>query len=159
MSARDALLKYHARQLGTARKKRKKNKKPEQQVVDEIHKWLKKHGFDCNTVEAKATWSEGGFYKSSTVAPGFSDIAGNDRNGFAVFIEAKAPGKRSTLRPSQREFLLRKIKTNCFAVVADSVGFLSTAYDEWCNLGGEEAQKYLFGLLPKTRSGDDDPLF
>lgn len=160
MSAKDALLKYHQRQLkSTKRTPRKKNKKPEKVVEKDCLDWLDKHGFSINVVESKAVYSKaaGNYIRGQTVA-GFPDLVGNDKDGHAVFIELKAPGKRSTIRPAQVDFLLNKIKTNCFAVCVDSVAYLSTAYALWSELEGENAKEYLHSLLPKKRK-DDSPLF
>lgn len=153
MSAKDALLKYHARQIksNNSRAKKKRNKKPEKEAVKEMLSWLRGYGFSVNEIEAKAVYNpKAGRYVSGQVSAGYPDISGNDKHGCAVYVEAKAKGKRSTVSELQVEFLKEKIKTNCFAVVSDSADFLATAYKFWVGIDDySNKRKYLMSLLPK----------
>lgn len=137
---------------------KRNNQKPEKAVVESCMFWLKQKGFDVHVVESKAVFNpKAGRYLSSQLVPGFSDICGNDSNGRAVFIECKAPGRRSTLREVQFKFLSNKIHSSAFAVVVDSHELLETYYSKWISLSGSEAREYLASVLPKCHSpGIDD---
>lgn len=164
MSAKDALLNHHKKQLKQIKKRSKKNNKPEKIVEKDVMHWLKTMGFDCNVVESKAVYSQkAGIYLHSQTDPGFSDIAGNNDNGLSVYIELKAKDRRSTLKEHQRQFLIRKINTNCFAVCVDSAERLENFYKKWGDIlirhGRLKAQKYLINILPVKKSKDSDELF
>jgi hypothetical protein len=83
----------------------------------------------------------------------------------AVFIELKAKGRRSALRENQREFLIEKINTGCFAVVVDSLELLENQWERFCLLKKRRqyqmAKDFLFTALPKKKDSLDDsePLF
>lgn len=154
MSARDALLKYSRSQLNFGKNKRekRKNKTPEKDLEREVMKWLNQNDFSCHVVESKANYSASAnrYLRGSTV-PGMPDIIGCDPLGFGVFVELKAPGRRSTLRSAQKDFLLTKIKLGCFAVVCDSVYSLADCYGKWRILPRADRIKYLENLMPKKR--------
>jgi hypothetical protein len=108
------------------------NASPEKDLEKIILEWMRKNGFHVNVVESKATFSHTQQrFISNSVKSGFADIVGNHNSGIAVFVELKAPGRRSTLRENQREFLLSKIETGCFAVCVDSVEMLCAQWDEF----------------------------
>lgn len=71
--------------------------------------------------------------------PGFPDMCGNTPDGHSVWIEVKAPGRRNTIRPDQREFLLGKIATNCFAICCDSTQYFDRVSAEWRTSGNRKA--------------------
>ncbi len=138
-----------------------KNKTPEKDFVKLILKHLRSLGWSVDVVDSAAVYSrEAGMYLNSMARVGMSDIVGNMPNGIAVYIEAKAPGKRSTVRPDQREFLIGKIDTNCFAIVCDSIEYFERVFGEWQTSNIKKA--YLLKELP-TLSGkwadDGEPLF
>jgi hypothetical protein len=92
---------------------------------------------------------------------GFADCVGvTPYFGVAAYIELKAPGRRSTLKPHQRDFLLGKISMGAFAVCIDSVELLSETYNEWLALRTEKyfdgAKQYLIGRLPKIKENTDN---
>lgn len=150
-----AINKYLKRQQTGRSEPKRKNKKPEDITVGECKSWYKRHGFDMSIIESKASYSQAsGRYTSFTVESGYSDSSGNDKHGNAVYVEFKARGKRSTLREGQRDFLLRKIKTNCFAVCVDSAELLHDYYYHWISLTDSDRRKYLFSLIPKHRIRD-----
>ena len=160
MSVRNALFKYSQKQMAFGKNTRsKKNQKPEREVEKAVMKWLGKNGFSVSVVESKSTYSTAaGRYTSGNACPGFSDIVGCDTDGYAVFIELKAVGKRSTMSEVQRVFLSEKIKHNAFAMVCDSVCNLDNCYDKWRCIGVSDRRKFLFNMLPKARKkarGDD----
>lgn len=106
--------------------------------------------FDVDIIESKATFSKNAnrYLKSRSAPEGISDIVGNDSNGIAVFIELKAKGKLKTLRPKQREFLIRKIESCCFAVVIDNPENITKYYLRFLSLPKIERQAYLKSILP-----------
>lgn len=113
----------------------RKNKSPEKTVVKNILKTLRSAGFCLDVVEASNyDRIKQAVVHDIKVAAGYSDISGNDKLGFAVYIEAKAPGKRSSLRELQRMFLERKIKSGAFACVSDSDVHVVELYSKWIRL-------------------------
>lgn len=125
-----AINKFSEKQLKPKRKK--PNRNIEGPVVLEIYNHLKSLGWSMSIVEAKSVYNEqAGRYMNGKTHPGYPDLSGNTPDGIAVFIEVKAPNKRSTIRPEQHEFLIEKIDTNCFAIVSDSVEYTIKAYKAW----------------------------
>lgn len=94
-------------------------------------------GLDMDVIDSSATYSKNQErYQVSKAAPvGFPDLVGSNQEGFAIFIELKAPGKLKTLRPAQRQFLLRKAQAGCFAAVVDSAELLFDLYCLWKQSG------------------------
>ena len=115
--------------------------KPEKITEVEVLAMCSQLGFDVSVIDSKATYSTNleRYAKSKSAPSGFPDITGNDDRGMAVFIELKAKGKLSTLRPAQKIFLLRKIQSGCFAVVVDSADLLFDLYSQW----RKDPQKFL----------------
>lgn len=141
---------------------RRKNERPEKQVEKECLIYMKGLDWDVAIYEAKATYNpKAGRYVSSAMKAGTCDCMGAMPNGIAVFIEFKAPGKLSTFNKNQRqrEFLVNKIKMNCFGCVVDSHYRLREIYTRWeaIRIGGTIAsQKYLLEMLPEMRSKNTD---
>jgi hypothetical protein len=115
--------------------------KPEKITEVEVLAMCNRLGFDVSVIESKATYSKNleRYTKSKSAPVGISDIVGNDDRGMAVYVELKAKGKLSTLRPAQKIFLLRKIQSGCFAVVVDSADLLFDLYSQW----RKDPQKFL----------------
>jgi hypothetical protein len=140
----------------------RKNQKPEKELEKTVMAWLKLHGFHCTVVEAKSTFNPvARRYISQSVKAGTVDVIGNDSEGRAVFIELKAPGRRSTLSEKQRDFLELKISQMCFAVCIDSVEMLAETYSHWLSLPPLERQKFLLAQLPSKKTGpaESDPFW
>ncbi len=140
----------------------RKNKCPERGVQDLVMNWLRANNFSCNVVESKAVYNpKAGRYISGQAIEGFPDVCGCDPNGLGVFIELKAPGKLTTLRHKQREFLLDKISHNAFACVIDSADGLEFLYKRWLRLRfskkAADAQNMLRLALPKTPKTKHQP--
>lgn len=153
MSAQDALLKYSQKQLKTARTRKRRNKKPEEEAVREICTWCEKQKWSVHRVESKAVYSRAaGRYLRGQAASGFPDLVGNTGHGQGVFIEVKAKGKRSTIKPHQVIFLKEKIKTGCFAICADSAVCINNMWTIYCSLNNDMRKKYLLDNLPKSGS-------
>lgn len=164
MSAKLALEKYLRRSAGLGKKRERKDKKrssistersPEKEVEKEALVWCKSKGFDISVVESKAVYSRAaGRYLRGQTEAGFSDLVGVTNDGRAVFIELKAKGKLSTLKPHQYDFLLRKIKLGAFACCIDSASLLDEVHSKWSHLieiEPEMAKKYLEEILPKSK--------
>lgn len=114
---------------------RGRNKSPEKTVVKEILSACRSIGFNLDVIEASGyDRMKKAMVHDSKVTPGYSDISGNSNLGLAVYIEAKAPGKRASLRDAQRAFLENKIKSGAFACVADSAEYVLKLYNEWLRL-------------------------
>lgn len=126
-------------------------KSPEKDLEALVLDWLRLNKFDVNVVEAKAVFNPKiKRYISGMTTPGFPDVVGNDCDGNAVFVELKAPGRRSTIRDDQYRFLMRKIESNCFAVCIDSLGMLQQLYNGWKSLDRDDRQDF---LLTQLRGG------
>lgn len=159
MSAKDALLKFHARDAKKlARMHRKtKNEKPEFEFKKVAKKWLDANGFCCDVVESKAVYNfAAGRYDHGQAKAGFSDIVGvTPYFGVACFIELKAPGKRASLKPHQHAFLVSKINHGAFAVCTDSIDHLSDVYECWVTQRRlkdiDTAKNVLLDDLPKIK--------
>lgn len=161
MSAKSALFKYldkHARQNHQTGPKRK-NKTPEKDLQKKIILMGRKDGFDLYITDSSAKWNADlGTYVSDKFASGMSDLTG-DRDGLACYVEVKAPGRRSTLKPHQRQFLLDKIERRCFACCVDSYEDIVTLWNKWRQKGNYK--QVLIEALPKepVSRDDDKPLF
>ena len=149
MGAKDALDRHYSRQARSSTRT-KRNAKPERAVVAALMAWLKVNGFSCHVVDSKAVYSAraGRFLRGQTWA-GVSDIFGCSPRGIGVFVEAKSPGRRGSLRLAQREFLKQKVNAGCFAVVADSVESLERQWREFTACAQADRKALLFGFLPK----------
>ena len=142
------------------RRDKRRNLSPEKEFVKKLILHLKLKGFFVTVVEAKAVWNEKAnrYLTSQVSSAGFCDIVGNDPEGRAVFIEAKAEGKRATIRENQYEFLKQKIESNCFAACVDSISFLDSLYSGFKHLQTvTERKQYLLNYLPKPRKKKYDP--
>lgn len=164
--AKDALDRYFARQMKELEREqgpKRKNAKPEFEVRKAVMAWLRANGFSCNVIEAKAVYSyEAGRYTQGQTAPGVADLFGCTPDGLGCFIELKAPDRRSTLRPGQREFLISKIQLGCFAVVVDSVECLSLAWAEFTHrrkMDPQLAKTFLLRHLPHESTERGEGLF
>lgn len=161
MSVKLSLEKYSRRNSGIKkhRQKRPRNESPEKAVEKEVIEWLSKNGFEASVVESKAVYSKSaGRYLRGQTESGFSDIVGTDRNGFAIFIELKAVGKRKTISHTQTDFLKARISRGAFCVCTDSVCHLSHIYNTWIDLkrsAEESARQLLLNDLPKTKHGEE----
>lgn len=168
-STKKSVLNYSQRQLSriVTKSNRRKNNSPEKDLEkDEIVPWLIRHKICHNVIDSKAVYSQArGHYKRNVIDPGYPDIQGNNDVGDVVYIELKAPKKRSNLSIEQHDFLTKKIHQNCFAVSVDSVEILESMYYTWIELRLENkydaARDYLLQCLPRKRKArkDDEPLF
>ena len=170
---KQALENHYAKQEYTPPEPRRKNQKPEKQVEQEILLWCNRQQWDVDVIEAKAKFNTATMqYTGRAASPGVADIIGNTQNGLSTYIELKSKGRRvgSALAPKQRAFLTRKIRTGCFAVMADSVEYIDRVWSHFCSLPTKEHRvAYLLNELPdhnqrqlklnqKPGTGDADDL-
>ncbi len=133
MSAASALNRFYQRQAReVSRRPKRRNKKPEADLEKVLVPLFSELGLAMHKIESKAVYSaSAGRYITGQAEAGMSDYIGNTKYGTAAFIEVKAPGKRATLKVHQREFLLSKILSGCFAVCIDSTTSLVEIYNLW----------------------------
>jgi hypothetical protein len=145
-----AMIKHHEKLLPNKPRARKRNDNPEARISLEIKNHLVALGWSVDIVESKAVFSASAqSYTHGKTRPGFSDICGNSPSGQAVYIEVKSKGRRSSIRPAQFDFLTEKIKTNAFAIVADSVEYVDRIYKAW--LASPDKVSLLSNELPKLQ--------
>lgn len=105
-----------------------RNTGPEKTIVEpQILAYCKGLGFDLSVVDTSAVYNPmAKRYLRRQASESLPDIIGNYGH-LSVWIELKAPGKRSSVNSSahQRQFLVRKIKQGCFACVTDGVHHFS----------------------------------
>lgn len=119
----------HRQALKSQRITGRKNKKPEQDVARHCLAWMRSVGFAVDIYESKANFNpKVGLWLQQSMRTGTTDCIGTDPDGFAAFIEFKAPGKLKSLRDSQRAFIYRKIDAGAFACVVDSAERLADIY-------------------------------
>lgn len=153
-STKKALERYFSRQLVPVQKSqaRKHNSAPEKEVQKQIHAWLLQQNFFAFRVEAKAVFSQAaGRYLQGQTVTGCADELAVCPNGRFVAVEVKAPGKRSTLRPDQRTFLLNVIARNGFACVSDSVSHVSNLWTKYNSSQDALKKSVLLNDLPKEK--------
>lgn len=144
---------YKQRQINNPKKTGRKNAKPEKDVEKQILAWAKKRGLSLHVIEAKATYNpDKGRYISQSVSAGFLDIVGNYKH-LALYIELKAPGKKSTLRDKQERFICSKIDQGAFACVTDSDKDLAQIFEAWLKTKDPQRRKaLLYEALPKRKT-------
>lgn len=156
----NAMSGYHKKNL-PKKPRKKSNGSPEGKLVLELKRHLQSLGWSMSVIESKAVYNkEAGRYMSGKAEIGYPDLSGNTPDGIAVFIEVKAKGRRGAIRPDQREFLLKKIETNCFAICTDSIEHIDRVFNEWVIT--PLRKHLLLADLPALASHwgiDDGPLF
>lgn len=147
-----AILKYSQKQLDALNpKSKRKNKKPEKEVERAVLARLRALGFSLDVVESKAHRSMSGNYFTQSVKSGVTDLIGCSPQGIGCFIELKAPGKRSTLKEHQRDYILEKAKRGAFAVCVDSDDLCVSYWDTFLKerrLSVQNAYRFLESVLP-----------
>lgn len=153
-STETAFGKFYENQNKKSKGPQRKNTKPEKEVEKACLEWMRKAGWQVEIFEAKATYNpHAGIWMQQGMKDGTADCLGSNEQGIAVAVEFKAPGCRvaSRLRDKQREFLVKKINGNNFAVVTDSVAYLEKTYNRWLEIRSQDlkrAQIFLLGQLP-----------
>ena len=165
MSAESALIKHHQKLFDLERRRQKrgskKNAKPEKVLEKQILEWALRRGFSLHVIEAKAVYSTAaGRYLRGQAEAGLPDLIGNF-GSLSVWVELKSKGRMGTLKEHQREFLVRKIEQECFAVCVDSVELLSEVFQAF--ISSVDKIKLLLNALPQRRAkkqrNEDQPLF
>lgn len=123
---KEAVYAYSKKQTAPKRK----NSKPEEAIVHEHMMFYKRNKFFMKNYESKAK-NINGVWRTSGLSDGTPDLMGVCPNGYFHANEIKAPGRRSKLRPNQREFLMRVILNNGFAICSDSVEHTESVYQKW----------------------------
>lgn len=161
-STQRAVEKFIAKQCAPQnnRQPKKKNKKPERDTENDCLIWCRANNIFVHVVESSSYDPITGRKTFSRATAGMPDLIGNTANGNSIYIELKAKDRRSTLKDHQRDFLIEKIKQNCFAVVVDSVEKLNQYFREFCKLKNlESRQTYLINCLPrKTASRSNNTI-
>jgi hypothetical protein len=112
---------------------KRRNGKPEKDLTElPCLSWMREQGWSVNIFESKATFNpKSGKWLQQSMLKGTVDCIGTDSLGHAVFIEFKAPGKLSTLRVHQQQFIIEKINAGAFAVAVDELDLLKNFYWKW----------------------------
>lgn len=154
---RKAMEKYHQKQIPSAKPKRK-NERPEKLVEKQVLQYLRANGYFVEVVESKAVFSQSaGRFLQGQARAGFVDVVGCSPLGQFVAVELKAPGRLSTLRFEQREFLVAAISRQAFGCVVDSVERLQKVLLAYKS---NPVPQTLMDLLPvKKIDKDDQPIF
>lgn len=143
-----------------SKKPRRKNGSPEKLVEKEVLAWCKQQGWSCDVVESKAVYSvRAQSFLRGQARPGFADIVGSTDEGLSVHLELKAPGRVSTVRMSQFEYLSEKIEKNCFAAVVDSAKRLESIYLEFRQSNNRKHLLRSYLPTPKEMRDDKAALF
>lgn len=142
---------------------RRKNKAPEKVVVGQLCAWMSEQGWSYDIAEASTYDRITRRHSEGRLPAGFSDVvAAAPLVGVAVaaYIEAKAPSRRSTLKPHQRDFLIRKIEAGSFAVVVDSAQLLEKFWLEYKEAveSGRPTKDILLAMLPKQNTKAHDKI-
>lgn len=152
--------------------KRKKSQKPEKEVEKTCLDWMRSQGWNVEIYESKTTYSEKvGRWVGASMKAGTCDCMGSMPDGISVSVEFKAPGSISSFnsekRYLQKEFIIKKINSNSFACVTDSLERLISIFEKWKELRYKlqdlsASREYLLEMLPKKRSNsglNNDTLF
>jgi len=135
----------------------KKNKRTEYDfVVQPCLIWMRQMGWSVDIYESRAVWdSKAQSYVTKGIKVGHPDLAGCTNQGYAVYCEAKSPGKRSTVKPHQRHFLMSKIKCGAFACVIDDLEYLKALWAKWISFRVDghfnEAVQLLTDSMPVSK--------
>lgn len=142
-----------------------KNLRPEKDLVQmPCMIWMKQQGFSVEIYESKAVWdSKAQSYVTKGMKSGTPDCMGCTNQGYAVYIEFKAPGRRATLKPHQRHFLITKAQCGAFACVIDDLEYLKAVWVKWIakRVDGHfnEAKAFLLDLLQGDVKVNDASFF
>lgn len=129
---------------------KKQRQQPERKVGVKVDRWCRENGLEVHEVEASKFDRTTGQMGEAKAEAGYPDRSGNTPQGLAVYIELKALGQRHGLSETQRDFLIKKINSFCFAVVVDSDVVLETYWHGFCALKTpQERKEYLLSCLPR----------
>jgi hypothetical protein len=139
------------------REKRPKNKTPEKDLRQLVMKHLKQQGVLVLYVESQAVFSESAArYLHGQVSVGTSDLIGCLPSGRFLAIELKAPGRIRTLKPHQREFLVKVIQMGGIGLVADKIDLIDWILDQCSQIASDkERVEFLLSQLPTPKQEAD----
>jgi hypothetical protein len=135
---------------------KRKNQSPEKDLVEKpCLKWMREQGWSVDIIESKATYSPARQrWIAQAAKAGHLDCHGVCANGYPVYIEFKAPGRRGSFRRignfRQREFALEKIRVGAFVAVVDSPQLLMQTYGEWLKFVQAGARQRAAGFLASS---------
>lgn len=142
---------YSQRQRRLQEGPKRRNNKPEDAVVKAHLDWYKANDFFIARYESKAKM-QNGVWRASGLNYGTPDLMGCDSFGQFHALEAKAPGRLSTLREEQRAFLLEIIERGGFGMCSDNVDKTVRVWNQWCNLYLEKDKvELLKSILPAAK--------
>lgn len=149
----EAMKAYSERQK---KKPKRKLTQREEPVVHAIQYWAKTNGLMLKRYESKAIKRTVGgrtIWRTAGLDYGTPDLMGTGK-GYSVAIEVKAPGRLSTLRPKQREFLVDLINAGGFGVVADDAVTLGQLWAEFLDrkANGFDTTRWLLEQLPEGKN-------
>ena len=134
-----------------------RNSGPEKLIVEpQVLLFGRQVGMDLSVVDTSAVWNPvAKRYLRRQASESLPDVIGN-YNHVSVWIELKAPGKRSSINAKQnrhqRDFLVRKIQQGCFACVTDGIDHLRRLFFKWKNSPSMiDRVAILMGDLPSER--------
>jgi hypothetical protein len=130
-----------------------RNTGPEKLVELEVLGWANRVGFDLSVVDTAAVWNPmAGRYLRRQASESLPDLIGN-YGPISVWIELKARGRRAAINQQrhQREFLVRKIKQGCFAVVTDGEAHMAEIWRKYKAASEFDKPAVLLADLPTGR--------
>ena len=145
-SVLSAIDRFEEKQLKKRSTKKRKNNKPEEEVVKAILNWCDNNGWFVNRYESKAKYINGN-WRVSGLKAGTPDLGGTCVGGYSAWIEVKAPGRVSRSSEDQKKFLLNVINLGGFGVCVDSVELLESMHMTWSTLDKEMRIDYLKKFL------------
>jgi len=130
----------------------RRNAHPEKDVERACLALMRSWGWSVEIYEAKATFDpRRGVWRQQAMKSGTVDCMGVTQSGIAVAVEFKAPGRLSTLRDNQRDFLIKRINQYAFAAVVCGPEILTEYRKGWELLRSaslDESRDYLLSVLP-----------
>lgn len=151
----NSINKYNEKHIKKDTLSKRKNSKPEKELEKQIMPYLKQAGIFCWVVDSSAVYSKSaGRYLYSQSDVGTPDLLGVNSQGQFVAVELKAPGRRSSLKEHQRQFLIRIIEHHGFAMCCDSVQSFLDLYASWLAAPVNNRQAILLNSLPRRRDAD-----
>ena len=151
---RNAIAEFSKKSLKQKQGPHRKNGSPEKDVEKACLVLMRAWGWSVEIYESKATYDpRRGVWRQQAMKAGTLDCMCVTNFGVAVAIEFKAPGKLSTLRYNQREFLVNRINQYAFAAVVDSPEILEVYRNKWESLRKEgfldASRDYLLSVIQK----------
>lgn len=146
---RKAMESYHTKLAKKEAGPTRKNEKPEQEVRKQVLPHIRAKGWFVFVADSTAIYSQNaGRFLGSQIQVGCADVLGLTDSGQFLALELKAPGRLSSLRPAQLEFLVNVISRGGLGLVADSVARLEMILQTYKS---DPRPETLMGFLPKKK--------